>query len=166
MYKQLVIIVACLVGLSRATYLASPAAPLPAPIAAVPSFTTSAHVGNVQSVSRTYSTVPQTRFERTDWNQPGSLITAPVYRPIISPVLGQVAVPGPTRYDSYLVPRPPLVENIVSHVPGVAHVPTVAHVPAAVPVAPVAAPIAAPIPAPVAAPAYAPAAPLAAVKGY
>lgn len=161
MYSQIAIVVACLVGLSQASYLAAPLpapAPVlaaPAPVLAAPSFTTSAHVGNVQSVSRSYSNVPQTRFTRTDWNQPGSLITAPVFSPIISPVLGQVAVPGPTRYDSYLVPRPPLVENFVSHVPGVAHVPTVAHVPAAVPAIPVAAP--APLPAP--APAYA-------AKGY
>lgn len=151
MYQQIAIIVACLVGLSQASYLAAPlpAAPLAvsaAPVLAAPSFTTSAHVGNVQSVSRSYSNVPQTRFTRTDWNQPGSLITAPVYSPIISPVLGQVAVPGPTRYDSYLVPRPPLVENFVSHIPGVAHVPTVAHVPAAVPVAAPALPLAAPAP--------------------
>lgn len=158
MYSQIAIVIACLVGLSQASYLAAPV-PLPAPVLAAPapvlapSFTTSAHVGNVQSVSRSYSNVPQTRFTRTDWNQPGSLITAPVFSPIISPVLGQVAVPGPTRYDSYLVPRPPLVENLVSHIPGVAHVPTVAHVPAAVPVAvpavPVAAPVAAPAPYPV-----------------
>lgn len=165
MYQQIAIIVACLVGLSQASYLAAPlpapALPLaaPAPVLAAPSFTTSAHVGNVQSVSRSYSNVPQTRFTRTDWNQPGSLITAPVYSPIISPVLGQVAVPGPTRYDSYLVPRPPLVENFVSHIPGVAHVPTVAHVPAAVPVA-APAPLAYPAPAPL------PAAAPVAVKGY
>lgn len=159
---QVAIVLACLVGISQASYLAAPAVPLAAPAAiAAPSFTTQHHVGNVQSVARSYSNVPQTRFTRTDWNQPGSLITSPVFSPIISPVLGQVAVPGPTRYDSYLVPRAPLVENIVSHVPGVAHVPTVAHVPAAVPVA---APAYAPAPLPVAAPAYAPA-PVA-VKGY
>lgn len=160
MYKQVaIVLVACLVGLSQASYLAGPAglAVPAAPVLAAPSFTTAAHVGNVQSVSRSYSHVPQTRFTRTDWNQPGSLITAPVYSPIISPVLGQVAVPGPTRYDSYLVPRPPLVENIVSHVPGVAHVPAVAHVP-------VAAPVYAPAPVAVAGPAYGPA-PVA-VKGY
>lgn len=162
MYQQIAIVIACLVGLSQASYLhaplAAPAIPVAAPVLAAPSYTTAAHVGNVNSVSRSYSNVPQTRFTRTDWNQPGSLITAPVFSPIISPVLGQITVPGPTRYDSYLVPRPPLVENIVSHVPGVAHVPTVAHVPAAVPVA---------------APAYAHPAPIAAhpapayaVKGY
>lgn len=163
MYSQIAIVVACLVGLSQASYLAAPlAAPVvpAAPVLAAPSFTTSAHVGNVASVSRSYTNVPQTRFTRTDWNQPGSLITAPVYSPIISPVLGQVAVPGPTRYDSYLVPRPPLVENVVSHIPGVAHVPTVAHVPAAVPVAAPAIPVAAPA---YAAPAYPAPAP---VKGY
>ncbi|GLJ59405.1 hypothetical protein SUGI_1507290 [Cryptomeria japonica] len=161
MYQQIAIVVACLVGLSQASYLAAPPAlPLAAPVLAAPSFTTSAHVGNVQSVSRSFSNVPQTRFTRTDWNQPGSLITSPVFSPIISPVLGQIAVPGPTRYDSYLVPRPPLVENLVSHIPGVAHVPTYAAVPAAVPVA-------APLPAPL--PAYGAPLPVAApvaVKGY
>lgn len=156
MYQQVAIVVACLIGLSQASYLAAPL-PLAAPVLAAPSFTTSAHVGNVQSVARSYTNVPQTRFTRTDWNQPGSLITAPVFSPIISPVLGQVAVPGPTRYESFLVARPPLVENIVSHVPGVAHVPTVAHVPAALPIA--AAPLPAPLAAPLAAPAFA-------VKGY
>lgn len=164
MYKQIAIFVACLVGLSQASYLpaapvaaplAAPVLPAAAPVLAAPSFTTTAHVGNVQSVSRSYSNVPQTRFTRTDWNQPGSLITAPVFSPIISPVLGQIAVPGPARLESFLVPRPPLVENIVSHVPGVAHVPTVAHVPAAIPAA---VPVAAPLPAPIAAPL--------AVKGY
>lgn len=166
MYKQIAIFVACLVGIAQASYLpAAPALPVAAPVVpaapvlAAPSFTTSAHVGNVQSVSRSYTNVPQTRFTRTDWNQPGSLITSPVFSPIISPVLGQIAVPGPTRYESFLVPRPPLVENLVSHVPGVAHVPTVAHVPAAIPAA---VPVAAPLPAPVAAPLPAPVA----VKGY
>lgn len=158
MYQQVAVVIACLVGLSQASYLAGPALlPAAAPaVLAAPSFTTSAHVGNVNSVSRSYSTIPQTRFTRTDWNQPGSIITAPVFSPIVAPTFGQVAVPGPTRFDSYLVPRAPLVENFVSHIPGVAHVPTIAHVPAAVPL-------------PVAAPIYPAAAPVAApfaVKGY
>lgn len=145
MYKQLVIIAVACIASAQANYLAAPV-PVAAPVAAAyaPSFTTSAHVGNVQSVARSYSNVPQTRFTRTDWNQPGSLITSPVFSPIISPVLGQIAVPGPTHYSSVVVPRAPLVENTVSHIPGVAHVPTVAHVPAAIPVA---APLAAPLPA-------------------
>lgn len=134
MYKQLVIIAIACIASTQASYLAAPV-PVAAPVAYAPSFTTSAHVGNVQSVARSYSNVPQTRFTRTDWNQPGSLITSPVFSPIISPVLGQIAVPGPTHYSSVVVPRAPLVENTVSHYPGVAHVPTVAHVPAAIPVA-------------------------------
>lgn len=170
MFKQLAIVFVCLVGISQAHYLAAPVAPVapvlaaPAPVALhAPSFTTSHHVGNVQSVARSYSHVPQTRFSRTDWHQPGSLITSPVYSPIVSPVLGQIAVPGPTRYEQFLVPRAPLVENLVHHVPGVAHIPAVAHVPAALPAyAPAPVAVAAPAPAPVAA---APVA-QAPVKGY
>lgn len=168
MYKQLAIVFVCLVGLSQAQYLAAPgpvaAGPvLAAPVAAPAAFTTSHHVGNVQSVARSFSHVPQTRFSRTDWHQPGSLITSPVYSPIVSPVLGQIAVPGPTRYEQFLVPRAPLVENLVHHVPGVAHVPTVAHVPAALPAyAPLPVPVAAPLPVAAAAPVYAAPAPVAA----
>jgi hypothetical protein len=149
-----------LVGIASASYLApaAPAVAVPAaPVLHAPSFTTSAHVGNVQSASRSYTNVPQSRFTRTDWVQPGSLITQGVFAPVLAPTYGQVAVPGPTRYDSVVVPRPPLVENIVQHVAGVAHVPVAA------PAVPVAAPVYAP--APVAAPAppaYAPAP----VKGY
>lgn len=159
---QIAIVLACLAGLSSASYLpAAPALAVPAaPVLHAPSFTTSAHVGNVQSVSRSYSNVPQTRFTRTDWNQPGSLITQDVFAPVVAPTYGQIAVRGPDRIDSYLVPRPPLVQNVVSHIPGVAHVPAAIPVPAAVPVA--AAPVYAPAPVPVAAPAYGPAP----VKGY
>lgn len=154
-----------LAGIASASYLAGPApVPVAAPVLAAPSFTTSAHVGNVQSASRSYTNVPQSRFTRTDWVQPGSLITQGVFAPVLAPTYGQVAVPGPTRYDSVVVPRPPLVENFVHHVAGVAHVPVAAP---AIPVAP--APVYAPAPVAAPAPAYAPAAPAyapAPVKGY
>lgn len=147
-----------LVGIASASYLA-PAAPVAvaAPVLHAPSFTTSAHVGNVQSAARSYTNVPQSRFTRTDWVQPGSLITQGVFAPVLAPTYGQVAVPGPTRYDSVVVPRPPLVENFVHHVAGVAHVPVAA------PAVPVAAPVYGPAPIAAApAPAYGPAP----VKGY
>jgi hypothetical protein len=153
-----ILLLSAIVAVASASYLAPavPAVPLAAPVLHAPSFTTSAHVGNVQSAARSYTNVPQSRFTRTDWHQPGSLITQGVFAPVLAPTYGQVAVPGPTRYDSVVVPRPPLVENFVHHVAGVAHVPVAA------PVVP--APVYAPAPVPVAAPApaYGPAP----VKGY
>lgn len=66
------VVLACLVGASQASYLAPLGAPLAAPLVAPAPFTTTAHVGNVATgVSRAYTNVPQSRFTRTDWNQPG-----------------------------------------------------------------------------------------------